>query len=151
MNIQAALLQIEEAGFSLTVIGDDKLSVIPGDQLTPNQYDFIRENKYELIKALSQNETPILSDEDKENIREHLEERVGIQEYDADLPREEAEKRARSNMKIYHYRITDKPDSRLVAIMPGYDLSQARLSLEDRFGVRLLEVKKYSFKAELFK
>src|SRR3989344_9161898 len=48
-----------------------------------------------------------LSDDHAENIREHLEERAAIQEYDGGLPRERAEEQARSALRVYEYRLGD--------------------------------------------
>jgi hypothetical protein len=75
-----------------------------------------------------------------EAIREHLEERAAIQEYDGGLTRKQAETKARRNMRVYQYRLTDSPESRLIMIAPGCDLEEARENLCKRFGDRLLDV-----------
>lgn len=44
-------------------------------------------------------------------------------------------------MRVYHYRLTDRPKDWLVMIAPGCELDEARRSLIARFGSeRLLEV-----------
>ena len=57
------------------------------------------------------------------------------------MPRPEAEARAASAMRVYRYRLTDRPADWLVMIAPGCDLDEARRTLIARFGTeRLLEV-----------
>jgi len=149
MNIESAINQMQAVGFTLTVVDDNKLSVSPGDKLTVTQTDFIRQHKPELIKALSQNETPKFSDDDLENIRENLNERSAIQEFDGGLSGSEAEKQARSNMKVYHYRLKDVPGSWLVMIAPGCDLNEARRTVNTKFGKdRVIDVREYKYSLE---
>jgi hypothetical protein len=48
----------------------------------------------------------------------------------------------RSGMRVYQYRLTDRPDAWLVMLAPGCDLDEARRSLVLRFGAeRVLEVR----------
>ena len=81
--------------------------------------------------------------EHNEAIREHLEERAAIMEYDGGLPREQAEHEARRALRVFHYRLTDNPKSSLVLILPGCDLNEATKRLHVRFGERLVDVKEY--------
>ena len=148
MNIESALSQMQEAGFSLKVLDGDKLSVSPGDQLTNTQTNFIRQYKRDLIKVLSQHGVPKLTDNDRQNIEEHLAERAAIQQFDGGLSRPEAERQAKSNMRVYHYRITDYPDSWMVMIAPGCDLTEARSCLGTKFQDRLIDVREYKFSLE---
>jgi hypothetical protein len=81
-----------------------------------------------------------LSEEDLESIDEAIEERAAIREFDGGETREVAERNARSAMRIFRYRVADKPSSWLALIAPGCDLTEARRHLELQFGERLLEV-----------
>lgn len=79
-----------------------------------------------------------------ENIREQLEERAAIQEYDGGLPRERAEAQARAALRVYEYRLSDNgPNgSWMILLAPGCNLSQAERTLRDRFGAgRVLAVR----------
>ena len=82
--------------------------------------------------------------EHNEGIREHLEERAAIMEYEGGLTRDQAETEARRNIRVYEYRLTDTPDTWLVWIAPGCELEEARASLSKRFGSRLLDVRKHN-------
>lgn len=144
MNIETVLNEMQKSGFSLTVIDENKLSVIPGDQLTDTQCDFIRLHKPELIKVLSQHKTPDLTNSDRQNFQEYLEERAAIQEYDGGLSRSEAEQQARSNIRVFHYRLTDDPGSWLVMIAPGCDLDEAKRVVNAKFGSdRIMDIREY--------
>ena len=83
--------------------------------------------------------------EHNEAAREHLEERAAIMEYDGGLPRKQAEHEARRALRVFHYRLTDNPESSLVLISPGCDLDEATKSLQVRFGERLIDVKEYKW------
>jgi hypothetical protein len=54
--------------------------------------------------------------------------------------REAAALQARHAMRVYRYRLIDKPDSWLTMIAPDCDLEEARRSLRLRFGERLTAV-----------
>lgn len=82
-------------------------------------------------------------DDTHDHIQEHLEERAAIMEYDGELPREQAEHEARKALRVYHYRLTDNPDTWLVLIAPGCDLDEATKSLQLRFGERFVDVREY--------
>lgn len=72
--------------------------------------------------------------EDRAAIREGIEERAAIQEFDGGLSRHQAEQEARAAIEVYRFRLTDNPDRWLTLITPGTDLKQARHSLSQRFG-----------------
>jgi hypothetical protein len=93
-----------------------------------------------LPEQISSTENLLDLDDTHDHIQEHLEERAAIMEYDGGLTRKQAETEARRNMRVYEYRLTDSPDSRLTMIAPGCDLEEARESLHKRFGDRLLDV-----------
>jgi hypothetical protein len=40
----------------------------------------------------------------------------------------------------YNYRVTDKPDSELVVIMPGLNLEEAKAELLNKYGDRLVSI-----------
>jgi hypothetical protein len=84
---------------------------------------------------------PDLSPGDEEEaIAEAIEERAAVREFDGGETREVAERNARSAMRVFRYRLTDKPRSWLVLIAPGCDLAEARRHLVLRFGDRVLAV-----------
>ncbi len=75
-----------------------------------------------------------------ENIREQIEERAAIMEYDGGLTRNDAEQAATKAIRVYCYRVTDKPKSELVAIMPNTELEEATENLKNKYGERLIDV-----------
>jgi hypothetical protein len=81
--------------------------------------------------------------EHEKAIREHLEERAAIQEYDGGLPREQAEAEARRNLKVFEFRLSDDPAAWCVMIAPGCTLEGVTQDLRDRYGERLLAVRDY--------
>jgi len=82
--------------------------------------------------------------EHNEAIREHLEERAAIMEYDGGLPRDKAETEARRTLRVFEYKLADNPGAWLVLIAPGCELDEARESLRRRFGSRFLDVRKHN-------
>jgi len=77
-----------------------------------------------------------------EAIREQLAERAAIQEFDGELPREQAEQEAKKALRVFEYQIADSP-SWLFMLAPNYTLEQAERSLRLRFGDRLVAVRRY--------
>lgn len=83
------------------------------------------------------NAPPPLAPADREAIEEAIEERAGILEFDAGLSRHVAETQATEAMRVYRYRLTDRPGW-LVLIAPGCDLAEARRTLVATFGAARL-------------
>jgi hypothetical protein len=80
----------------------------------------------------------------QEGMREHLEERAAIQEYDGGLPRERAEAQARAALRVYEYRLKDYGDKGpwLILLAPDCGLAEVEQSLKNRFGAeRVLAVR----------
>ena len=128
-----ALSKITEAGFIVTLVNGG-IDVTPTKaELTASQFEYIKSHKQEIIKQLSGTQL-------QHGIRERLEERAAIMEYDGGLTRKDAEQAAAAAIRVYYYRTTEKPNSELVAIMPGVELDEATASLKLRYGDRLLAV-----------
>jgi hypothetical protein len=84
-----------------------------------------------------ENPPPAIPHEDQQAI----DERAAIGELDGGEPRAVAEREARSAIRVYQYRITDKPTSWLTLIAPGCDLEEARRIVTNQFGAaRVLDV-----------
>ena len=139
----AAAFYREMVSFGLSVEArDGTLYVSPIEQITDALRAKIRANKPELLALLSGAEPPPLSPADNEAIREAIEERAAIREFDGGESRQVAERAARTAMRVYHYRLTDRPDTWLTMLAPGCDLDEARRTLALRFGPeRLVEVR----------
>jgi hypothetical protein len=84
---------------------------------------------------------------DEEAIAEAIEERAAIREYDGGETRGKAEQNARAAMRVFRYRVTDKPDVWLTLICPGCDPAEARRHLELQFRDRLLDVREHPWRA----
>lgn len=142
MNAATLLANLRSAGVRLAVTERGTLRY-QGDPSTVDQWlPRIRQYKAELLALLS---TDIglspLTPEQRNGIREAIAERAAIQEHDGGLSRPEAEAQARCAMRVYRYRLTDRPADWLMMIAPGCELDEARQSLIARFGrERLLEV-----------
>jgi hypothetical protein len=133
----------EMVSFGLSVEArDGTIYVSPAEQITDALRAKIRTHKPELLALLSGAEPPPLSPADHEAIREAIEERAAIREFDGGESRQVAEREARSAMRVYQYRLTDRPDTWLTMLAPECDLDEARHDLELRFGPeRLIEVR----------
>jgi len=171
MEAAAFVRHLAEAGAELHTAGD-RLRVRPKTPLTDHERQFLRDHKPEIIAVLQgparaeateaslsadapakpepepaqapQAEAPVapLSAADREAIEEAVAERAAIRQYDSGETRQEAERQARAAMRVYHYRLTNKPGVWLTMISPGCDMEMARRAIEDRFGSeRVLEVK----------
>lgn len=142
----ATLLEtLATAGLRVRLGNPGKLR-LSGDQAAINRFlPEIRARKAELLALLATNaDTPAFSEGQRGGIREAIAERAAVQEQDGGLSRSEAETRATRAMRVYRYRLSDKPNDWLVMIAPGCDLTEARRSLIARFGIeRLAEVQSH--------
>lgn len=145
MDPQAVLDRITTSGAIVAVKGD-RLVVRSKAPLTDQQREFIRTHKPILMDALLRQARdqiqppPHLTATDRAALNEAIEERAAIQEHDGRLSHVEAERQAQAAVRVYHYRVTDKPAAWLTLICPGCDLEAARYSLTLRFGDRLMDV-----------
>ncbi len=129
----SALLKIQSAGFDVALINGN-LNVTPTKKpLTDIQRIFIKKHKTEIVKEFSATQL-------QQDIRERTEERAAIMEFDGGLSRQDADVAAAKSMRVYCYRVTDKPDSELVTLKPNVELTEATQELKERYGDRLLEV-----------
>ena len=86
-------------------------------------------------------ELPPLTPTQRRDLQEAVDERAAILEFDAGQPRLQAEMQARNALRVYRYRVTDRPTEWLTLIAPGCDLDEARQTLIQRFGAeRVIEV-----------
>lgn len=168
-TVTQALQRLSAAGIILEARGAD-LDVAYQTEPTEEQWSWLARNKAALLEALR---TPAptgdvgpapatdrcsaptgdvgptppppdsLSPEDQAAAQELLEERAAIQEHDGGLSRHQAETEARAALRVYYYRLSDRPASWLTVIAPGRDLDQARDDLLWRYPGRLLEVIEY--------
>lgn len=136
-----ALSKIQSAGFVVSIVNGN-LNVTPTKtELTDTQRTFIKSHKSEIIKQLSVAQI-------QQNIRDQIEERAAIMEFDGGLLRADAELAAAKSMRVYCYRVTDKPNSELTVIMPNTELIEAEAKLKEKFGDRLLSVEPMATMAE---
>jgi hypothetical protein len=137
-----ALSKIQTAGFMLALV-NGKLNVTPTKTaLTDTQRIFIKSHKDEIVKQL------LSSSQLQQNIREAIEERAAIMEFDGGLSRANADIAAAKSMRVYCYRVTDKPNSELTVIMPSTELDEAEVKLREKYGDRLLSVMPMAAMAE---
>lgn len=129
MNV---LSEINQAGLQISLAGE-QIKIANPKKLTDGLRSLIRNNKQEIIRQLS-------AAQHQQDIRECIEERAAIMEFDGGLSRKDAERAAAAAIRVYCYRVKDKPNSELVVIMPNTELDEAYASLRLRFGDRLLTV-----------
>ena len=91
-----------------------------------------------------------ISDETRHNIKEQLEERAAIMEYDGGLPRKEAEKATLSSLRVYAYRLKENSEKEPVMITHNTDLEEAMRILDLKYGERLLMVTERKIGKEIF-
>jgi len=133
-----ALKEIKQAGLIISLAGD-QLKVDNAERLTDRLRSLIRTNKPALVSQLSKTNAA-KANELQNDIREQIEERAAIMEFDGGLSRKEAEQAATASIRVYCFRVKEKPNSELVVIMPNAELDEARKSLMLRYGERLLAV-----------
>jgi len=137
MTLAANLLQqAHQYGIDLHVEGDAihmQADFRPPTHLLAN----LKAHKAELIALLAG--PPPLSEEAKVDIRETLEERAAIQEFDGCLSREDADAAAIAAMRIFRYRLAGGRGWCMLNA-PGWSLEDAERDLQSRYGGRLLEV-----------
>ncbi|MDO9048990.1 MAG: hypothetical protein Q7U66_14820 [Methylobacter sp.] len=129
MNI---LSEIEAAGLVVSLAGD-RLEISNPSRLTAELKNLMIANKQEIIKQLSGTQL-------QQDIREQIEERAAIMEYDGGLTRRDAEAAATAAIRVYCYRMKDKPTTELTVIMPGTELTEALEKMRNKYGDRLLDV-----------
>jgi len=93
MDMRQALHRLSAAGVVLQAIGD-RLTVESKEELTEQQRAWIRAHKTELLQ--------LLTDDDREAVREMVTERAAILEYDGGLDRQEAEQIAHGAAQDYY-------------------------------------------------
>jgi hypothetical protein len=80
---------------------------------------------------------PDLTDDERADLREALDERAAIMEFDGGLPRPEAETQAVRLMRVYRVRVAmgeNEPDRWTVMLAPGCDLPEAQHAAALQFG-----------------
>ena len=145
MNAATLLADLSTAGVRLAVTERGTLRY-QGDQSAVDHWlPQIRQYKAELLALLSDDTgPPQLTPDQHSGIHEAIAERAAIQEHDGGLSRSEAEAQARGAMRVYRYRLTDRPADWLVMIASGCALDEARRSLIARFGAeRVLEIQRH--------
>ncbi len=163
-SITQALQRLTAAGITLEARGAD-LDVIYHTEPTEEQWSWLARNKAALLDALrtasptsptsptcsaptSPSPPDTLTPEDQAAAQELIEERAAIHEHDGGMTRHQAETEARAALRVYRYRLRDRPASWLTVIAPGRDLDQARDDLHLKFPGRLLEVVAYQPRSE---
>ena len=137
MDLRQPFTRMHAAGILMRARGD-RLSLASRAPLTDQQLAWIRAHKVELLRLLAcAVPAPLdLSGED----REAAEERPTVRAPGSEESRERTAGDERLAMRVYRYRLIDKPDTWLTMIAPDCDLEEARRSLRLRFGERLAGV-----------
>ena len=134
MDLRQAFARLHAAGILMRARGD-RLSVASRAPLTDQQRAWIRAHKVELLQLLG-GAVPASPKPTAEDQEANAGRAAGCGP-DGGESREAA---ARHAMRVYRYRLIDKPDTWLTMIAPDCDLEEARRSLRLRFGERLAAV-----------
>ncbi len=137
MDLRQAFTRMQAVGILMRARGD-RLSVASRAPLTDQQRAWIRAHKVELLRLLA-GAVPAPLDLTGED-REAAEERPTVRAPGGGESRERTAGDERFAMRVYRYRLIDKPDTWLTMIAPDCDLEEARRSLRLRFGERLAGV-----------
>jgi len=137
VDLQQALTQMKAAGILMRARGD-RLSVASRAPLTNQQRAWIRAHKVELLRLLT--EAVPSGAELKGEDWETIEERATFRTLDGGASGKAAAEQPPSSMRVFRYRLLDKPDIWLTMIAPDCDLDEARRSLALRFGEKLTTV-----------
>jgi hypothetical protein len=145
MTAHQVLSHLTAAGIWLSADGEN-LRAGPREVLDDEARHLIRAHKPALLALLQQGAEPLppLSSADHAAIRESIEERAAIQQFDGGLSRQEAETEARAAMRVYRVRVA-MPDGRAprwaTMLAPNCDLGEARRAACGTFGAdRVLDV-----------
>ena len=123
------------AGFELRV-QEYGIAVSPASELTAAQRDFIRKHKPQLMDELK-----------LRDLHEALEEKAAVLEYEAGMPRDEAEARAPEAVGAYNYTLVDRPDKVFTLLARGEALAAAKRLLENQYGAdRVVDVRPYPWR-----
>ena len=134
MDLRQAFTRMQAVGILMRARGD-RLSVASRAPLTDQQRAWIRAHKVELLRLLAGAVSAHLDLTGED--REAAEERPTVRAPGGGESRERTAGDERFAMRVYPYRLIDKPDSWLTMIAPDCDLEEARRSLRLRFGERL--------------
>ena len=137
MDLRQTFARLHAAGILMRARGD-RLSVASRAPLTDQQRAWIRAHKVDLLQllggAVSASPKPTAEDQEANAGRA-----TGCGP-DGGESSEAATGEERFAMRVYRYRLIDKPDSWLTMIAPDCNLEEARRSLRLRFGERLTAV-----------
>ncbi len=137
----AAIIEKAKAeGVTLALTPVGKVKLRGPEHLVARWLPVIRDHRAGIVAALGGHRATHA--EVMESIQEGIEERAAIMEHEAGLPREQAEAQAMAAMFVYEYRLTDGPRW-LPLLAPGRDLANVERSLRDRFGTRLVALRKW--------
>ena len=141
MDRRQTLARMNVAGIRMRARGD-RLSVASREPLADQQRAWIRAHKVELLRLLADSvpNPPRVANNDLEAIRGTRESWSSIVEVAGGESREPTALQVRHAMRVYLYRLIDKPDSWLTMIVPDCNLEEARRSLRLRFGEKLTAV-----------
>lgn len=137
MDARDLLTRMEGAAILLCARGD-RLSVASPVRLTDRQRTWIRAHKWELLQLLADlapPTVPLTGD-----AGEATQERTTLRARPNGEAMGASSAQAPSAMRVYRYRLDDKPATWLTMIAPNCDLDEARRCLRLRFGERLTEV-----------
>lgn len=136
MTATTLIRDVIAKGIRLTIEGGQLIVDAPKGVLTPFLIEQLKRNKTELLSLLEDN-----SGQADEAVREYIEERAAIMEYDGGLAREDAQRRARSACRVFEYRLGDNPEVWLTMIAPDCELEETVEHLRLKFGDRFLEAR----------
>lgn len=140
------------AGFTLRADGGT-LRVSPASRVGQGLQRLIRQHKRHLLRLVGMPEPPPLIAPEQADIAESIEERAAILEYDAGLPRHDAETQAASRMRVYRLLVAmdEGEEPKWVTMLaPGCDLAEAEHGARTKFGARLLEILPHSATGAFF-
>ena len=144
MDLRQAFTRMQAVGILMRARGD-RLSVASRAPLTEQQRTWIRAHKVELLRLLGGADSASTKPTAEDQVANAG--RADCCGPDGGESREAAALQARHAMRVYRYRLIDKPDTWLTMIAPDCDLDEARRSLRLRFGERLTAVEQRHLRA----
>ena len=137
MDLRQAFTRMQAVGILMRARGD-RLSVASRTPLTDQQRAWIRAHKVDLLRLLA-GAVPTPPKPTADDQEANAGRAAGCGPGGGES-REATALQARHAMRVYRYRLIDKPDTWLTMIAPDCDLEEARRSLRIRFGERLTAV-----------
>ena len=101
----------------------------------------------EHLQRIREAKPRILDEQRARDLDEAIEEKAAILEYEAGMPRRQAEERAPGAVGVFNYVLADCPGKVFTMLSPGSSLEEARRLIEHQYGAdRVVDLQLYPWR-----